>query len=247
MIYVITLCYNTEPMMRASLKRFEETFGIPRNRFKHVFLNQHYPRYQNETKALIQELETLENTLVLDDGKNLGLAAGWNYCLSKIDLKPDDIVFAFDPDCFPAVNGWGYAMERVMKDDNFWWLTCWTPHTERETSERGFVDLEVNGVRVRRTKAACLNSVSCFKGQFLLASAGMHEQNKWYGGFEVSMFPRLVKYGKHWGFLKDFHEEHAPDGLIDIDYREWKWVTTHGSERGKQIEYGEWLKKNGKI
>lgn len=241
------MCYNTEPMIRASVQRFNETFGIQRNRFTHIFLDQHYPRYKEENRAMLREFLEWGNVIVMDPGKNLGLSAGFNKCLSSFDLKKNDLVFAYDPDTFPTHNGWGHAMEKVMEDKRYWWTTCWTPHTERETTERGYEDVVINGVNVRRTKAACLNSVSCLKGEFLIASGGAKEPNPFYGGFEVSMYQTLKKHDKFWGFLKDYKEEFAPEGLIDKDYREWKWVTTHGSEKGKQKDFELWLKERNKI
>lgn len=243
---VITLAYNTEAMMRASLKRFEETFGIPRARFEHVIVDQHYPVGREGIKAFLVEQSQNENVKILDPGKNLGLQGGFNFALESLKLTQNDIVFGFDPDCFPRENGWGWAMERVLADRSVGWVSCWTPHTERETKERGYSDQVIQGVPVRRVKTPVLNSVCAWQADFLLAAGGLKDGHKYYGGLECVMWQHLERQARSWVFLKEFHEEYCPDDrLIDPLYRKWKWDTTHGGE--EQIEFGAWLKLHGHL
>src|SRR5690606_27407958 len=113
------------------------TFGIPRSRFEHVFVDQHYPVGREAVEKFHVEQARHENVTVLDPGRNLGLQGGFNYALDFLRLNQNDIVFGFDPDCFPTTNGWGWAMEQVLSDRRVGWVSCWNPHTERETNERG--------------------------------------------------------------------------------------------------------------
>lgn len=241
MKYVITLAYNTTQMMRASLQRFDETFGVDRKDFKHVFVNQYYPKNRAENTAWLKEREAIGDTLVMDPGRNLGLSAGFNFALSGITIKPEDIIYAYDPDMFPRDHGWGIAMSNVLHHNKIAWVSCWNPHTQQETEERGYEDMVINGQNVRMVKTACLNSVSAFSGEFLLKSKGAHEPNPLYGGFEISMYQKLKEHGFNWVFLKDFVEDYCDQSLIDTEYREWKWKTTHGGE--KQEDFELWLKK----
>lgn len=247
MIYVITLCFNRTAMMKASLQRFWETFGIPESQYTHVFVDQHYPRDREETLAWLEELKARGNSIVVDPGENLGLQRGVNFALSKIALQPNDIVFFYDPDMFPLTPNWGTAMRTVFQDDRFWWLSSYNCHTERETTERGFDDMEVFGHRIRKTHCAVVNSVSALRGEFLLKIGGAHEPNPFYGGFEIAMYAKLMEQMKWWGFLRDFHEDVCPMDLVDQDYKTWKWETCHGALRGKQEEFGKWLKDTGKL
>lgn len=242
-IVVITLGYNPVEMQRASFKRFEETFGIPRSRFEHLIVDQHYPRDRAEIQKFYVEQSQNENVRILDPGKNLGLQGGFNYALEEARLSSNDIVIGFDPDCFPVENGWGWAMERVMADRSVAWSSLWGIHTERETKERGFNDYQIQGLNVRRTKTPVVNSVCCWQADFLRAAGGLKDGHKYYGGLECVMWPHLEAQKRSWVFLKDYREEAAPEELVDKLYREWKWVTTHGTE--EQIEYGDWLRKRG--
>lgn len=238
-IIVITLAYNSREMMRASLDRFRDTFGIPYNRFEHHFVDQCWPK--GGSAEFLQEQLSRGNTIVHRPGKNLGLHNGFNLALREAKIRPEDIVIGFDPDCFPETNGWGYAMERVLKaDPSIGWVSCWNAHTSREFSERGDAgSFEAGGVPVKIARLPMLNSVCAWRGSYLLKAGGIHERNPLYGGLECDMWSSLAKTSMKWAFMPDYLEGSAPEELVDLDYREWKWVTTHGGQ--KQIDFSEWL------
>lgn len=244
MIYAVTLVYNPYEMMKASLNKFDETIGLPRDQFKHILIDQHYPNDREKIKEWIDERAKIDNVLVYDPGKNLGLARGFNYAFSKINLQPDDLVILYDPDMCPVTPGWGEAMVKVHQDKSIAWTTLIFDHVKGEMSERGFRDLEINGIRVRQTFASVVNSCCMLKASFLIESGGTHEVNPYYGGLECHMWPYLIKQDLKWVFLLDYIEDQGLNHLRDPDYTEYKYATTHGGE--EQLEFNDWLIKHGR-
>jgi hypothetical protein len=72
-----------------------------------------------------------------------------------------------------------------------------------------------------------MNSMCCWRGEFLNQTNGLQEISKWYGGLEVVMWPHLEKHDWKWVFLRDFAEDHIFHGIADDVYRDYKWALAH--------------------
>ena len=233
-------------MMKRSLEQFDKTVGLGDDEFQHILVDQHYPILRESIKSLIAERGEIKNTLVVDPGKNIGLANGVNFALKSVPLTNDDLVILFDPDMNPITVGWGRAMKSVHQEKSVAWTTCLFDGAKSDMNQigKGFKAVTINGIDCRKIVAPVINSCCMLKASFLIASGGAHESNPYYGGFECHMWPYLVKNNLSWVFLEDYWEDCSWPELRCQNYAEYKVATTHGGE--KQVEFTEWVMEKEK-
>lgn len=244
MIYVVSLAFVPVRTIKASVKRFDETIGLRKEDYKHVLVDQMWPRDRNDMIRFLVDQDEAGKT-VLYPGKNLGLAGGVNYAMEKMGVTDKDIVMIFDPDNFPMQKRWGFAMKQVLEDPTVGWVSLWNCATDAELKNKQYTEKVINGHKVCALGAPIMNSVCGLKASYLKKAGGAREPNHYYGGFECGMWASLKEQKLDWVFLKDFHEDNilnVDPNFLDKDYQEYKYATTHGGE--EQVEFREWLVKH---
>lgn len=247
MIYAVSLAFGKVKTIKASIQRFDETIGLRKEDYKHILIDQMWPKDREELTQFLSEQEE-KGKIVLKPGKNLGLAGGVNHAIAKMGANETDTIIIYDPDNFPIQKRWGYAFKKVLEDDSIGWVSLWNHATNEEIKHKPYTNKSINGYGVCIVHSPVMNSVCALKMSYLSKLGGAKEPNHFYGGFEIGMWSGLKSLNLDWAFLIDFHEDNImnvdPD-FIDKDYQEYKWATTHGKE--EQIEFTEWLKKHGRI
>ncbi len=239
-VWAIHLCYNEPEIIERSIQQYIAT-SSPEIETIHVFVDQHWPLfYASFAKSIRALASEIPGSIVLDPGKNLGLHEGFNWALSQLPIPDNAGVIGYDPDSWPVTPGWDLAMCRTfVRDSKAAWISLWHPHAQRELIEEGKGLLLGYEVLVKRP---VMNSVCMFRMEWLRKCGGLTEQLPYYGGLEIHQWARLE--GWKWIFLCGFVEDFWPwPDMVNVNYREWKWATTHGREQ--QIEFGAWLRKKG--
>lgn len=242
MIHCVTLGFVPARIWAKSLAAFKETTVL--DGVQHHFLNQHYPLNKQQNSAELRDIAEDNGLVWHDAGKNLGLHHGFNYVTKQFGLKPDDIVIAYDPDSNPVSKGWDEALVIALSEPKYVWASVMLKPARESIDKVGkAVEANVKGVRVLELAHPVINSVSAFKGSWLLDCGGFSEPNEFYGGLECHMWPQLGN--KKWVFLEDFHESHEILHKQDEDYRKYKW--DHAYHRNWAGDFESWLKHKGKL
>ncbi len=227
MIYAISLGFVPARIARESFHSFY-TKKHPGLEVRHIFLNQHYPLNEAENSVALRVICDSYGIEFMDAGRNLGLHKGWNYVQERLPLKPEDVVIAYDPDSNPISPGWDMALITALNDPRHGWATLNSAWAEDQVTRAGFEERIVGGhLAVRKVSQACMNSVSAWKGKYLLHTKGLYEGNEFYGGLECHMFPKLAECGLEWVFVRDWWEDHSFHVQQDPQYRDYKWAHAH--------------------
>jgi hypothetical protein len=232
--YVYTLGFNNKRVADRSFKIFEQTRTSDA---KICVLNQHYPGVEAEYwKNWAESL----GGVFLDAGENLGLHEGLNYISRQINVQPTDKVIGFDIDCNPVTCGWDTQLLNALDISDVGWASLWNNHSGSEMTARGFNPSMENGLFLWTTHAPVVNSICAFTMDWVLP-VGFKEPSKYYGGFEVCMWPRLRSSAKRWVFLVDYIEEAFAEDLVDQSYKVYKWEHAH---KGYPHDYDTFLAEN---
>lgn len=239
-VWALHLCYNDPRIIEKSIRQYWATTS-PDVETVHVFVDQHwpvdYPKFRQEIDKLAKECRGV----VLDPGKNLGLARGHHWALSQLAIPDNAAICCYDPDSWPTTQNWDERMADVfVSNEKIAWVSAWHYHSDREmlTENKG-IDL---GGGVYQVKTPVMNSVSFMRRGWIRKTGGITEVNPLYGGCEVHTWSRLEDW--KWVFVRDCVETVFPyPELICTEYRDWKWATAVLGE--PQIEFGDWLKKKG--
>jgi hypothetical protein len=238
-VHVVSLGFVPARIWRESLKRFQQTTVL--KDIKHHFLLQHYPLNKAQNSAELREIAKDNGLIWHDAGKNLGLHDGFNFVTEQFGLKPEDVVIAYDPDSNPVSTGWDEALVTVLSEPRYVWASLMLPAARKSLAGQArAVPNAVKGVRVLEIAQPVINSISAFNGSWLLDCGGLTEPNKFYGGLECQMWPKLKD--KKWVFLPDYTENHDLLHTQDPEYRQYKWE--HAHERTWAGDFESWLKKN---
>jgi len=229
-IYTITLGHVPARIWEKSLAQYHATRhgGVE---YRHLFLNQHYPLNKKENEERLREICSTGGVEWLDAGGNLGLHGGFNWVLNKINVQPGDLVIGYDPDSWPISSGWDMALLTAVRDPRVGWASLWGPWVDQDMADRkakGLLDrIDVGHIETWAIRAPIMNSVCAFRGDFLKASGGLHENYHWYGTLEIAMWSHLQKNNMRWVFLPGWREDHTAHFEQDPEYRRWKWYYVH--------------------
>lgn len=242
--WAFSLCYNEPWVIRESLTQYYKTKS-PVTEVTHVLVNHHWPISSAKFEQEIAEISKEFGCILLDPGKNLGLARGYNWAVSQMKVPDDALVVGYDPDSYPMTPGWDWAALEVMNAvPSIGWVSLMHVHANTELYERrkGDASRFIKGIQITPINAACMNSVCGIRGAFFNHHGGFQEVNPLYGGLEVHTYPKVKEAGYEWVFLNNYAESEHFTGKIHKDYVKWKWDTAHLGQ--PQIDFGEWLKKN---
>lgn len=227
MNYLITLCFAKPEVLIKGITRTRSLMTT--TDVRHYLQNQHYPLYVDAIKRTMIDLaETSPHIVLIDSGGPVGLLKGFNYFLSQIDLKPNDKVLIADPDSWIVTKGWDTALLRVLDHPQVAWASLMNTASIRELPERGYDEVDINGIKCWRTKAPCVNNVCGFRGDFLLSVGGFHAFMEHYGHMETATWMHVLRQNKAWVYLCDYTETDT-DGRPEHDqaYLDWKICYAH--------------------
>ena len=227
MIYVFTLGFAPARILEKSFEQLYKTTSLGSKNFVHVYLDQHYPIDKERNMGACRIICDMYGITYIDAGKNLGLHVGFNKMLDLVNLKPDDVVIAYDADSFPTESGWDSALISVLSDPNFGWVTIMNPRCKQELIENGYEVHDVAAYEVWTPRKDIVNSTCAWRGDFLIRSKGLHESRPFYGHLESSMWGKPNEQGLRWGFLPAFPESDHLRDLHDRDLVVYKWCHAH--------------------
>ena len=235
-VVVITMGFGNIQVLTRSFEMITETSVMGNTWY---VLNQHYPlpSHKEFQEGLIALSEKYNFTL-FDEGKNLGLSAGLNYLIDK--LNNDDIVIGLDPDSLPATVGWDLAMVDLFKDPTIVWTSLANAHSFGEMSERGFSTEMNNGYKIRVPHKPVVNSICAWRVSWLRSNGGIKEPNKYYGGLECATWRKVDQKNKRWVFLEHYWEHSTPDFPIIVDEKYTRYKFDH-AHKGDPRSFDEWL------
>jgi hypothetical protein len=240
-IHLVSLAFVPARIAVECLKQVYATIGDIE--FTHHVLHQHYPLSKDLNDRLLETMFQYYGCKTYDHGRNIGLSAGYNYLIEQCKLKEGDIVIGLDLDCFPTTPKWGEALVKVMQaDPTIGWLSLMNQHAARELPERGFTTHTIGGHVCYEGHAPCVQSVIGWSAKSLLGLGGLQEQSQWYGGGEVTNWPRLKALGLKWMYLPEFKEEYNTLMESDGSYRHYKWNLAH--LRTTALSFEDWLKES---
>lgn len=227
-VYAITLCYNRPDIIWSSLKAYhaKATLNLGKN---HYLVDNRYPLPSaDEASHELKVTAATYGATLLEPGKNLGLAGGFNYALAQLNLQPDDIVIGYDGDSNPLTLGFDAALVSAIREGHdIAWASTVLPASLEQLRERGYIERTLpSGLVTWEARQAVVNSICAWPGWFL-GGKGLEEPNHYYGGLEVRMWERLVSQKKKWVFLPDFREDNEIKLKTDREYVLYKWVYAH--------------------
>jgi hypothetical protein len=220
-VVVITLAFARQDIVVESISNFRHTFGPLDVPVTHFIVDQHYPI--NWEKDFYKPFAAHPDTVLLDPGLNLGLHGGHNWVINRLNLNEDDIVICYDSDSFVNKVGWGQAMINVMRDPRVGWSTLMHPNIKNHMMEKGYEELQINGVRCWKFPYTTMNSVCALKYGWVKKAGGMKEARPFYGHFESVMHDKMKKEKLWWVFLPDYDESTVLYEKHDNVYRIYKW------------------------
>ncbi len=225
MVYVITLGFAPHRIWTPSLF----SYGMGKTVVaRHLFLDQNYPLDKDANSAELKSICDALGIEYLNAGRNLGLHEGFNYVLRSIDLKPDDVVIALDPDSMCEVAGWDEALCDALKIPDVGWATLMNPRCEDELKKYGYdVGVTLGGKEVWFTRQAIVNSICAWRGDFLIHSKGLTENRPFYGHLESPMYEKLKAAKLRWAFLVGYPETDQQRLIEDRIYQIYKWEHAH--------------------
>ena len=230
MIYTITTGYSPARIWALSLASYKKHKN-PDVKYTHIYVDNHYPLNIEQNRAEIKRICQDNDVIILNPGRNLGLHDGFNYALKYCDIKPYDIIIGYDGDSNPISYGFDGALVHALEfDHSLGWVSLMSPRAKPEILSRGYTAKQVRHLELWLTHKAVVNSVCAFRGEFLLKTGGLKEENAIYGGLEAVMFPKLREMGLHWGFLTGWHEDDLYRDMQDKEYLWWKWKYAHLKE-----------------
>ncbi len=237
---IITLGFGPADIIHKSMTCLYETRNqeLP---VTHYMLDQHYPVNKEENRKQIAETCRYFGIKLIDAGRNLGLARGFNHVLETVKPKPGSIIIAYDPDTKPITPGWDMALVRAICGDPEQ-LVVWSSliHDGVEdqlpsvTQEERFAD---GFIKMNILNQPVMNSISAFEFDWLNRVGGLSEPNSFYGGLEVSMWHKLQ--GKQWAFLPDWAESSEFRGLHDEAYTAYKYL--HANTKLWPGDFETWI------
>jgi hypothetical protein len=243
-IVMVSIAFAPARVIIECYKQIYKTIG--NIKFEHYVLNNHYPIDQDRNDALIKTLVESYSGKYFDLGSNVGLSEGYSYLMREAKLEPDDIVIGIDPDVWPVTPNWGEALVKVLSEPNtnIGWVSLFNHHSQREFNERGFIELDVAGLKCYNTKTAMLNSICAWKGDLLIKMGGLKEPNKYYGGLESFSYGTVKQLGYNWVFLPEYKEDFNDLVKPDLCYKNYKWIYAH--ERSTKLDFASWLAEDPK-
>lgn len=224
MVYTITLGFCPARILKESFKNYYKTTSVAS---KHIFYEQHYPINKEENQKELKEICDWYGVEYIQATKNYGLHVGFNNVLMLLNIQPEDMIIAFDPDSYPLEGNWDSALLLPLFDKRIGWTSLMNPRSKKEMQERGYTEEFILGHPIWITHNAVVNSVCAFPGSFLLATNGLHENKPFYGHLETPMFTKLKALNLEWAFTRDFNESDHLRDLHDRDYVVYKWVHAH--------------------
>lgn len=244
-VFVITLGFANPLTINETFRR---TYSTKTSFFTHVVINQHYPLPSDEeATANLKRLCAQHGAVYYDPGENLGLAAGFNYAIEACALKDDDIVIGLDPDTMPETPGWDAAMIKTfIENPTIGWVSLWNDVSSKEIEERGYDVIENGGITLIVTKQAVLNSICAWRAGWLKKVGGLSEPNKFYGGLESTMFPKLREHGLHWAFIREFKESRTDVTQKGFDTEYFAYKMDYAHNKTWSGDFASYLEKNKK-
>lgn len=221
---IFTLLYNNFNVIDKSLEQLKKTTVLD---LPIMAMDNHYPLITEEEKNILIKKY---NLIVLDEGENLGLSAGFNMLVNTFDCKT---AIFYDIDSFPVTHGWDAAMMSSLEDKRLAFCSLYFDIAKRELSERGCVEwVNANGLTMLQPKQAGVQSVSAANIEYLKSIGGLQEPRKYYGGFEIQMF-------NYWNdehrisYIKDYYEDKEYfNNLVDPQYTAYKFAYAHNGYKG---------------
>lgn len=226
MIYTITMGFCPSRIWEKSCIQYYKTSN---RETKHIFVDAHYPLNEYENRRALWRVCCDYGVSVVDPGRNLGGADGFNYALGMIDVKPNDIIIGYDPDSCPIDAGWDGALaDAILLDAKINWTSLLSVRAKPELQARGYEKRMVSHLEVWKANRPVVNSICAFRGSWLETIGGLRQPSRWYGGLEAEMFQNLR--GGEWCFLPGWRESDEIRDKQDREYLWYKWKHAHLKE-----------------
>lgn len=226
-VFVVTLGFVPARIWRRSLDAYRSLHKTGLD-YEHYFVDAHYPLNEVENRRELWSICADAGISVLDPGRNLGLHGNFNFALSRIPYKDDDVIIGYDPDSNPISPGFdGALVHAIQFDQRVAWSSLLSQRAEPELIQRGYDRRMIGHVEAWVTRQPVVNSICAWRGSFLRRTGGLHEPNQWYGFLEGEMFWRMKEMGMDWAFLPGWRETDDIRNLQDREYLWWKWKFAH--------------------
>jgi hypothetical protein len=228
-VLTISLCHNSPEIIRESIAQYYRTKSQEVDTH-HVLVHQHWPVRPHATAKALEQIAKEFGCQLIDPGKNLGLARGFNWALDQVSFPNNGGVIGYDPDSWPVTLGWDLALCEVMVHrPGTVWASLYHQHAFDEVHGRGKLSQmgRTQGVKWESIKQAAMNSVCMFSRGWLREIGGLHEEHRFYGGLEVCTWPKIPKEG--WVFLPEYEERPKFFDEQEPLYKAWKWRSHHSA------------------
>lgn len=252
--HIVTLAFSKPQIAAASWGSLFATID-PRAVGTAVIVDNHYPMHRENWAALLSMMRTpgwwFERTDVLDPGKNLGLAGGYNLAFKHLESvwKPEDLVILCDCDEFMPRFGWADAAARVFAaDPTCGWLSLSSAAAEENSHKIGCVEKQLGGERVLIPNNASICHAAVVRVSCLQAIQGITDGRPYYGYSEVVLYPKIKAAGFWQGYLADWRLERSMSNhAADVEYTAYKLrhVDDIGSGREFLGSFEEYLAAKG--
>lgn len=187
-----------------------------------------------KNKDFLKDLCKREGFEYYNAGSNLGMHHGYNYLISKLP-KDCKVFVLYDGDSWPVTENWHIPLLAVHNHEAVLWSGLYSPWTYKEFETRSYTPIGLEGYKVRIANTPVIISIAAYNVAWLNSVGGLQEPNKYYGGLECEMFPKLP-WGKYLVYLDDYKEDVIPIEQ-DAIYRQYKRAHAFESFTGSLEEY----------
>lgn len=240
-IWSFSLAYNEPWIIRQSIDAYYNTHD-PSVETVHVIVDAHWPVKYANTRAELESMCRDYKCILLDPGKNMGLANNFNWAWKQFAIPDNAGVVGYDLDCRPITKGWDRAMgELFMAQPDAAWISLMNPRGMAELLPCMHGEVRIGNHLAFKMKHPVVNSICMFRQGWLGKIGGISEYNPFYGSLEICLFPKLGNY--FWYIMKDIHEG---DGIRDQEntlYRLWKYNTCHAKTIPVDKDFGTWMRE----
>jgi hypothetical protein len=241
-VYMVSTAFVPIRVAAPCITQIKKTIGIKAE--WHIWHN-HYPLEQELNDLLLEKL--FDYYSIRDwnchTTENVGLSTGLNNLIKRLDIADDDIILATDLDVGPVTPGWGQAIVDVLRaDPTVGGVSLMNQHAERELAERGATIHTIDGKICLQGHTPVVQSIIGWTGKSLREVGFVQEQNHFYGGSEITMWPLMKSLGYKWVYLAEYKEEYNDLLKCDGCYRHYKWNYAH--LRTTTLSFAAWLNED---